>query len=74
MKFTIKTLILVVCLVFALAILIHLSNKNEYEILKPVVVTSSADSSSWQIIMGVKKNVFINIEKHWKKKHTNERK
>lgn len=74
MKFIIKTIILFVLLAFIFGFLVRLADKNEYEILKPEVVKYSEDSSSWKIIMDVKKETFKNIEMNWQKKHINERK
>ncbi len=73
MKFTIKTVILVLFFGILLGILFRFADKNEYEILKPEVIRYNHDSSSWGIIMDVKKLVFKNIEKNWQKKYTNER-
>jgi hypothetical protein len=73
MKFTIKSILLILLLAICLGTLLHFSNRNEYEILKPEVIHYNEDKSSWELIMDVKKQVFKNIEKHWQKKHTHER-
>lgn len=73
MKFIIKTVILVLFFGIVLGILFRFADKNEYEILKPEVIRYNNDTSSWGIIMDVKKLVFKNIEKNWQKKYTNER-
>lgn len=70
MKFAIKTLILLTLISILLGFLLRYSDRNEYEILKPEVITSKEDQSSWSIIMDVKKDVFKNIEINWQKKHT----
>lgn len=74
MKFIIKTTILILLLAIILGILLRVSDKNEFEILKPEVIRYNDDRSSWGIIMDVKKQVFKNIETNWQKKHTHERK
>jgi hypothetical protein len=74
MKFTIKTLILLVLLAVVFGFFLRLADRNEYEILKPEVLRYDSERSSWGIIMDVKKETFKNIEKNWQKKHTYERK
>ncbi|MBK7056081.1 MAG: hypothetical protein KBF99_08790 [Leptospiraceae bacterium] len=74
MKFTIKTLILLTLLAVVFGFFLRLADLNEYEILKPEVVSYDSERSSWGIIMDVKKETFKNIEKNWQKKHTYERK
>ncbi|MBP7283762.1 MAG: hypothetical protein KBA66_19395 [Leptospiraceae bacterium] len=74
MKFIIKTAILALLLGIIFAFLYHFANKSEYEILKPEVIRYGDDTSSWGIIMDVKKEVFKNIEKNWQKKYIDERK
>ncbi|HMV41699.1 MAG TPA: hypothetical protein PK079_15870 [Leptospiraceae bacterium] len=70
MKFAIKTAIALAMISLILGFLLRYADRNEYEILKPEVINTEDDRSSWAIIMDVKKDIFKNIEMNWQKKHT----